>query len=181
MPFADEEGDPIADRLNALPQLEPPAGLRRAVMDAIRRPGIVTQGGDRRRRFAVGWAAAAAVLLAFLLVRPFERAEVPATLAPVASEGVTMSIRRMGSDVRLEITAVRPVTISIRCDPKSAVLVAIPGASDASFRNGLTTFTFEQPLQRAAVVLRPHGDARSANVVVSADGDDVIRAVVPLR
>ena len=192
--FADENDDPIVRRLEAMPRLEPPPDLRPSVMEAIHRLPRVVQAsglplgggagqrpaphhrpnGGRRSWFVAAWAAAAAFILLFLVVvRPKDHT-VPATLAP---DAVTVRI----SPARLEIVARHAVSVSLHADPKAVLSVDVSGVSDPSFPHKHQANFRLQPAQRAIVVLRARGDAVSAPVVVSANGDEVIHADVPLK
>lgn len=181
MPFVEDDHDPLAHRLNAMPLIEPPADLHGSIMGAIRREvaRVKTPASQRRRQFfAAGWAIAAAIVLVFLVMIPRDDSPVPATMAP---EDVTMEVVRTDRAVRLELAAARKVSISIRLHPQSAVVAGVSGAEEASFRDNLTTFTLHGPSQRAVVELRPRGDPRPATVMVSADGKEVIRTEIDWR
>jgi len=180
----------LIERLQAMPQAEPPAGLRAAIMDSVRASSGV--GAFRRparlaqRLFVGGWAvAAAAILVFFLIARPRPDPHTGATMAPLStrftSEALTLEAGRNGPLVTLRVIARRAGSITIRWDPKSAELVATSGAEATSSRKDQTTFDVVDPTQRAAVVLRPRPSARSLDVRVLSGNNEVIRAAIDLR
>lgn len=188
--LSDDGMTELIERLQAMPQAEPPTDLRAAIMDSVRASSGV--GAFRRparlaqRLFVGGWALAAAIILVFLVIaRPRPDPHATATMAPLStrftSDTLTLEAGRNGPLVTLRVLSRRAGSITIRWDPKSADLVAISGAEATSSRKDQTTFTVVDPSQRAAVVLRPRPSVRSLDVRVLSENDEVIRAAVDLR
>jgi hypothetical protein len=189
MPLDDDE---IERRIENLPSVEPPADLRSAIMGAVTAqvPLAATPPHGHRRRyaFALGWAAAAAILLTFLVIaRPMITDEPVATMAPFAgsyeANGVAVTVRQSGELLFVEpvLQIDSPVSITVRWDPNALALAGVSGASDASSQNNQTTFLLDRAGQRAAVSLGVHPAARTTEVLILVDGEEAIRADVSLQ
>jgi len=82
MPLDDAE---LSRRLDEMPVMEPPADLRTSIMDGVRGSQLTVRSFPRRRAiFAAGRAAAAILVLVFLVAFPLrhEPADVVGTMAP---------------------------------------------------------------------------------------------------
>jgi hypothetical protein len=180
-----DEQDPIARELDAMPRIEPPADLRRSIMQAVRDAAAYrkTENGKRKTLLipAAIWASAAAIIIAFVLYTRTASDHATATMAPIQTSKTTLTIEREGDFIRLEPTLHHAGSISIRWDPKTAEFVALRGGSNASSGNGHIAFYLRGPADRAAVILRPRPHAAAVDVRVAVDGDEVIRTNIPLR
>lgn len=206
----------IAGRLDAARREEPPISIRSAIMDEIgaradSRPGATRSPvpahavwSGRKMWFGLGWAAAAAVVVAIVIVDPMhlagrhDRADSGATMAPHASydwpvvktiestdSGTQLIVRRDGDLTLLEVgvTAVnrlQPLPVSLSWDPAAATAVAISGGRDASSSKGQFNFTLGPSGDRGSVVVRPNRGVGTTEVTVFVNSKQVIRAVVPL-
>ncbi len=199
MPLDDDE---ISRRLNGMRVIEPPGVLRASILEVIRGLGPRASGlGPARPQFgqprtsryvfAAGWAAAAALVLVFLVVQPKHRdsRDVAGTMAPnwpvverIANDQATLLVLRRGDFYALEavIKGARPVTASIAWDEKTLAPTGVSLGFDASFRKDQVTFTLRNPQQRAGVIVRRLGGATTADVRVSIGTQEVLRAAVPL-
>ena len=180
-----DEQDPIARQLEALPPVEPPADLRRSIMEAVRATAAYRKTGHGRRNTlwipAAIWASAAAIILGFVLYTRTASDHATATMAPIHTPNTTLTIEREGDFIRLLPLLRRAGSISIQWDAKSAEFVAISGVTNASSGNDHTTFVLRGPTDRAAVILRPRRGATAIGVRVSVDGAEVIRTSIPLQ
>jgi hypothetical protein len=190
----DEE---LTRRLEAMPVAEPPAELRSGIMAAVDSvwPRASARGVRAKARtytwFTATWAAAAVLVLAFLIVHPrHEPADVAGTMAPrwpvvdrIANDRATLVVTRRGEFYALEavINGARPVTASIAWDEKTMAATGVSLGFDASFRKDQVTFTLRDPSQRAGVIVRRLTRATTADVRVSVDNREVLRAAVPLE
>ena len=181
------DDDELTRRLDAMPVLEPPADLRPGIMRGPR-PAF----NRRRAWFAATWAAAAGLVLVFLVAHPRhqEPADVGGTMAPrwpvvdrIANDRATLVVTRRGDFFALEaaISGARPVTASIAWDEKELAPTGVSLGFDASFRKDQVTFTLRNPQQRAGVIVRRLSRATTADVRVSVDNQEVLRAAVPLE
>ena len=203
------DDDELTRRLDAMPVLEPPADLRGSIMSGLRprasglglmravepRPEARGPGPvftRHRAWFAAAWAAAAVLVLVFLVAYPrhHEPADVAGTMAPhwpvvdrIANDRATLIITRRGEFFALEaaISGARPVTASIAWDEKDLAPTGVSLGFDASFRKDQVTFTLRNPQQRAGVIVRRLSRATTADVRVSVNNHEVLRAAVPLE
>ena len=195
----DEE---LTRRLEAMPVAEPPAELRAEILSAVLGPRSSVLGstgageprtrirGPRTRWFTAGWAAAALLVLVFLVAYPRQQpADVGGTMAPrwpvvdrIANERATLVVTRRGEFYALEavINGPRPVTASIAWDEKTLAPTGVSLGFDASFRKDQVSFTLRNPSQRAGVIVRRLSGATTADVRISVDHQEVLRAAVPL-
>jgi len=201
----DEE---LTRRLEAMPVLEPPADLRGSIL-AVLGPrssvlGLTREWKPRtedrgprpafiRRRawFAATWAAAAVLVFVFLFAYPRHRAaDVGGTMARrwpvvdrIANDRATLVVTRRGDFYALEaaIAGARPVTASIAWDEKDLAATGVSLGFDASCRKDQVSFTLRNPQQRAGVIVRRLSRATTADVRVSVDNHEVLRAAVPLE
>jgi len=190
MPLDDAE---LSRRLDEMPVMEPPADLRTSIMDGVRGSQLTVRSFPRRRAiFAAGWAAAAILVLVFLVAFPLrhEPADVVGTMAPkwplvdrYGNERATLIVHKRGDFYALEavIPGARPVTTSIAWDEQKLAPTGVSLGFDASFRKDQVTFTLRDPSQNAGVIVRRLGAATRANVRVSIDNQEVLRAAVPLE
>ena len=191
MPLDDEE---IERGIESLPSAEPPSDLRDSIMSYVRANGGVTAaapavGRPRRFTFALGWAAAAGIVLVFVLIaRPqLSNSDSAATMAPLMTTfetpEVNVAVRRDGDLIHVQpvLQSEGPLTITVRWNSESAALAGISGAPDASSQNNQTTFLLQGAGARAAVSLGVHPAARSTEVRVLADGEEIVRTNVSLE
>lgn len=188
MPLDDDQ---IGREIEQFPSLDPPPDLRASIMGALAAtpaPSAVPARRSRRWTFAVGWAAAAAIILSFLVIaRPYVTERPVATMAPLArtyeSEQLTVTVRRAGDLLYVEpaLKTEGPVTIIVRWDPNSVAFSGISGAADASSQNNQTTFLMQGPGDRVAVSLGIHPAARSTELRIVADGEEIVRTDVSLE
>lgn len=206
--LSDEELD---RRLDAMPVAEPPRSLRASVMEVIRglRPRAAGHAhpafgsrhprtedrGPRTRKylFATGWAAAAALVLVFLVLQPKghrDPGDFAGTMAPnwpvvdrIANDQATLVVHRRGDFYALEavIKGARPVTASIAWDERTLAPTGVSLGFDALFRKDQVSFTLRNPQQRAGVIVRRLAGATTADVRVSIGNQEVLRAAVPLE
>lgn len=202
------DDDELTRRLDAMPVAEPPAELKQEIL-AVLVPrssvlGLTGNGEPRtedrgprtfsRRKtwFAAGWAAAAALVLVFLVAYPrHEPTDVAGTMAPrwpvvdrIANDRATLVVTRRGEFYALEavIHGARPVVASIAWDEKTMAATGVSLGFDASFRKDQVTFTLRDPSQRAGVIVRRlTPGATTADVRVSVGNQEVLRAAVPLE
>ena len=182
-------------RLDAIEAVNPPAGLRPAVMEEVRSSGRQAERPrpfTRRGRFALGWAIAASVILVFLVVYdPGQRDdEASALMAPAAqwpvistlqAEGDSVVIRRQGDRYAVEphIAGPYPVTVSVSWDPALASLVAISGGPEASSSTHNAEFTLRSAEDRASVMVRRLGE-EPFEIRVAVAGSEIARAEAPV-
>jgi hypothetical protein len=193
----DEE---LTRRLEAMPVAEPPAELRPGIMTAV--DSVWPRGCARgvwaearthtatRHWLTATWAAAAVLVLVFFLTYPSHQpADVGGTMAPrwpvvdrIANDRATLVVTRRGEFYALEavINGARPVTASIAWDEKTLAPTGVSLGFDASFRKDQVTFTLRDPSQRAGVIVRRLNRATTADVRVSVDHQEILRAAVPL-
>src|SRR5438093_2224872 len=110
----------IAQRLEGMPALEPPEDLRESVLRVLasRRPSRPA-GGRHHTALKFVWAAAAALVLGFLILGRKPMTDTTATMAPswpivqrVKTERATLIVRHRGDLYELEaIAAGSPVAI----------------------------------------------------------------------
>lgn len=191
MPVDDE--DEIGRRLEELPSIEPPSELRASIMSVV---GATPAGSapmparrPRRLTFAFGWAAAAGIILIFLFIaQPQISGPTVATMAPppfsqsYAGPELDVTIRRSGDLLLIEpvMKSDGPLTITVRWDPESVALAGVSGAPDASSQTNQTTFLLQGDRRRAAVSLGVHPAARSTELRVLVDGEEILRTDVNL-
>lgn len=200
MPLSDGELD---RRLSAMPLIEPPADLRSSIMGEVagRRSQVAGHFGAAaqrpatrdlfsRRWLTAAWAVAAALVLAFVIMQPRREAtDVVGTMAPrwpvverFGNDRATLVVLRRGDFYALEavIAGPRPVTTSISWDEQKLAPTGVSLGFDASFGKDQVTFTLRNPSQGAGVIVRRVSRAATANVRVSIENQEVLRAAVPL-
>ncbi|HSP17747.1 MAG TPA: hypothetical protein VLV78_23585 [Thermoanaerobaculia bacterium] len=180
----------IAERLEAM-NVEPPANLRSwsvAHLRATRAAGDGHRSTGRRTIFAAAWAAAAALILVFLIIGRQQMTDTGATMAPawpvverIASPDATLLVRRQGDMLSLEILVPQPETVRIAWDASQMTFVGVFDEKDASLGKASVVFSLRDPSQRAGVIVRPRGGASAAEVVVSVGRREVLRGVVKLN
>lgn len=175
----------IAKRLEAMRTFDPPSDLRRSILEQVvwRRapsPALLPREGARRhtrqRVFTFAWAAAAAVVLAFLLVGRRPMTDTGATMAPawpivqkVVTPRATLIVRRQGDLFQLEAVASgSPVTIGF--DKTKLTLIGVSDEKDASLGKA-----------SSKVVVRPRDGASAVSVWVSVGNLEVMKTIVALR
>lgn len=184
----------LVSRLDATPQVDPPAGLRSGIMQRVRdlAPRNNVPVFPRRRRFALAWSAAAAVVLAILLFVPGRVGDhTGAVMAPTSEwrvvtrsseERLTLVVRQKSELYRIEpsITGPYPARVTLSWDPGAAVVVATRGVPEASSAAHPIELTVRGAEDRAFVIIRP---ARGAPfmVRVAVDGSEVLRTTVPVQ
>jgi len=181
----------VARRLEAMRVEEPPGELKRSILERLRTPARqagapVLHFSRRRMLFAAGWAAAAAFVLAVVIFERREPSNTGATMAPIVatyrSDEVTLVVRRQRDLYILEpVTPTRPANVTLSWDPEKLVFVGISGGQDAHSGNAQVSFTLSEPSQRAGVIFRPRPGAGAAEVLVSVNEAEMMRAVVPLQ
>jgi hypothetical protein len=181
----------VAHRLEAMRVEEPPRELKRSILESLPPPNRqagtpVLHFSRRRMLFAAGWAAAAAFVLAVVIFERREPSNTGATMAPIVatyrSDEMTLVVRRQHDLYILEpLTPTRPATVTLRWDPEKLVFVGISGGEDADSGKAQVSFTLREPSQRAGVILRPRPGAGAAEVLVSVNETEMMRAVVPLQ
>jgi anti-sigma factor RsiW len=181
----------IARRLEEMRSLEPPSELRRSILEQcggrlLNRP-VQKPATTRRRIFAYGWAAAAALVLAFLILGRRPMTDTGATMAPawpivqkIVSERATLIVRRHADLYELE-PVVSGSPVSIDWDESKLTFIGVSDKKDASFGKASVKFTLHSPSQRAGVIVRPRDGASAAEVRVSVGNDEVLRVVISLR
>lgn len=183
-------------RLEAMKRLDPPADLKPAVMEHVRGGGQVqpmTAASSRRRRFTMAWAAAAGLVLLFLIIhRPGQvHDETAALMAPAAewpivetleAEPDKIVIRQKGNlySIQPRISGPYPVTLVMEWDASAATLVAIPPGPDASSSVHKAEFILRGADDPASVMIRRTGE-QPVEIRVAVAGDEVIRAELPLE
>ncbi len=184
----------LVSRLDRVETVDPPIELRPNVMRRVRSatPHVARPGFTRRRRFALAWAAAAALVLMVLLVdRPRRTDDHGAVMAPATAWPVVASlkagehalvIRQKGNLYRLEpaISGPYPAVTTLSWDPEAAVLVAIPSRLDASSSAHKVEFTHHGAEDRAAVTIR-HLGGEPFEIRVAFSGTEVLRTRVPVN
>lgn len=184
----------LVSRLDRFETVDPPIELRPNVMRRVRTATAHTArpGFTRRRRFALAWAAAAALVLAVLLVdRPRRLDDHGATMAPAAAWPAvaslkagdhTLVIRQKGNLYRLEpaISGPYPVVATLSWDTEAAVLVAISAGLDASSSAHKAELTLHGAEDRASVTIRHLGGA-PFEIRVAVSGSEVLRTKVPVN
>ncbi|HEY3055884.1 MAG TPA: hypothetical protein VGK31_08140 [Thermoanaerobaculia bacterium] len=179
----------IAHRLEEMPSLDPPSDLRSSILGAVqasRRPAKPA-AGRHYTGLRLIWAAAAAIVLAFLILGRRPMTDTGATMAPawpvvqrITAERATLLVRRNGNLYELEpIVSGSPV--SVRWDDSKLTLIGVSDKRDASFGKASVQFTLRSPSQRAGVIVRPRDGANAAEVSVSVGKDEVLRTMVALR
>ena len=182
----------VARRLESSRIEEPPRDLKPSIMNRviptpIQRPAGRRRIHDRRVYFALGWAAAAAFVLAVVIFEkqpPTQNTE--ATMAPIIATfqgtNATLVVRRQSNEYILEpLPRTRPARIAVSWNPQTLEYVAISGAENAQPGRGHVSFTLRDPSQRPGVILRRRPGPESADVLVSVNEAEALRAVVPLR
>jgi hypothetical protein len=156
----------VARRLDQMETAAPPSELRSRVLWQIRRRQS-GPSGRRRVLFGLGWAAAAAFLLAVVLVDPFgfrSHSDSVATMAPYqwpeVAEFPHLTVRKQRDLYSLEPRIGGPISIDL---DRSLEAIGVSGGTDASFDSSKASFTL-RPGERAAVIVRRHGSAPSAEV-----------------
>ncbi len=176
----------IARRLEAL-NVEPPAGVRSWL---VRSPVALPRRAEARRyTFAAAWAAAAALVLVFLVIGRQQMTDTGATMAPpawpvverIAAQEATLLVRRQGELVSLEVIAPRPESVEIAWDASRVTFVGVFDEKDASLRKASVQFTLRDPSKRAGVIVRARHGASAALVIVSVENREVLRSVVALK
>ena len=187
-----DDEDEIGRRIKELPSIEPPSDLRSSIMSAVAATpsGAAPLAARRPRRFtfALGWAVAAGIVLIFLLIaQPQISGPTVATMAPPFSqtfpgEELDVMIRRSGDLLLIEpvMKSDGPLTITVRWNVEAVALAGISGAPDASSQSNQTTFLLQGDRRRAAVSLGVHPAARSAELEVLVDGEEIVRTDVNL-
>jgi len=181
----------VARRLEAMRVEEPPGELKRSILEILRTPARqagapVLHFSRRRMLFAAGWAAAATFVLAVVIFERREPSNTGATMAPIVatyrSDEVTLVVRRQRDLYILEpVTPTRPANVTLSWDPEKLVFVGISGGQDAHSGKAHVSFTLRDPSQRAGVIFRPRPGAGTADVLVSVNEAEMMRAVVPLQ
>jgi hypothetical protein len=194
------DDDELTRRLDAMPVAEPPAELRSGIMAAVDSvwPRASARGVRAKARthtaarhwLTAAWAAAAVLVLVFFLAYPHhERTDVAGTMAPrwpvvdrIANDRATLVVTRRGEFYALEavINGARPVTAAIAWDEKTLAPTGVSLGFDASFRKDQVSFTLRNPSQRAGVIVRRLSRATTADIRVSVDNQEILRAAVPL-
>jgi hypothetical protein len=153
----------VARRLEAMPSVEPPRELRPSVLWQIRKKQVESPS-RRRVLFGLGWAAAAAIVLAFLFLEQPGRRDTVATMAPiqwpVVAQDAHLIVRHQGDLYALEPLSPGPISIEL---DRSLTIIGISGGLDASFGKTKANFTL-RPSERAAVIVRHQGGAGPAEV-----------------
>jgi hypothetical protein len=184
----------IARRLEEMRSIDPPIDLRRGILEALverrasaRRRRAEARRSTPRRVFTIAWAAAAALVLAFLILGRRPMTDTGATMAPawpivqkIVSERATLIVRRHADLYELE-PVVSGSPVSIHWDESKLTFIGVSDKKDASFGKASVKFTFHSPSQRAGVIVRPRDGASAAEVRVSVGNDEVLRVVVSLR
>jgi len=165
----------IAQRLEGMPGLEPPRELRESVLGVVlasREPSRPA-GGRHHTALKYVWAAAAALVLGFLILGRRPMTDTDATMAPawpvvqrIKTERATLIVRHHGDLYELEAVAAGS-PVSIHWD--TTKLIGVSEKKDASFGKAST------------VIVRSRDGASAVQVWVSAGNEEVLRAVVPLR
>ena len=190
----------IARRLEAMRTFDPPAELRKSIIDSVERRASARRRRTeplrftRRRVFTLAWAAAAAIVLVFVIVGHHPMTDTGATMARagalhwaevarVPSQRGTLVVRRQGDLYSIEpvFNGPHPLTISMGWDPSNVTLIGVSDEKDASFGKASVKFTLRDPSQRAVVIVRPRTGASAAPIWVSVGTAEVGRSVVPFR
>lgn len=182
----------VADKLSGVKSEEPPAEIKLDIMARLRggqAPSPVLSKSHKNRRrtyFALGWAAAAAFVLAVIIFDRRQPANTGATMAPIVatyrSDSASLVVRRERDLFILEpLPTAHPATVSLTWDPQKLSFVGITGGSDVHSGKAQASFTLREPSQRAGVILRPLPGTGAAEVLVSVNKAEVMRAVLPLR
>jgi hypothetical protein len=177
----------LVRRLEAM-NVEPPANLRAWLGQ---RPSVIAlprRAEARRSTFIYGWAAAAAIVLVFLVIGRHQLTDTGATMAPawpviqkIAAPEATLVARKDGDLVSLEVVVPRPAHVEIAWDPSQVTFVGVFDEKSASLRKRSVEFSLRDPSTRAGVIVRPRDGASSANVVVSVETREVLRGVVAMK
>lgn len=177
----------ISRRLESM-NVEAPADLRSWF---VRHPVVALprRAEARRYTFAAAWAAAAALVLVFLVIGRQQMTDTGATMAPpawpvverIAAPEATLLVRRQGEMVSLEVMVPRPERVQIAWDASQVTFVGVFDEKDASLRKASVQFTLRDPSKRAGVIVRARHGASSAVVVLSVEKREVLRSVVTLK
>ena len=100
----------------------------------------------------------------------------------IATARATLVVTRRGEFYALEavINGARPVAASIAWDEKTLAATGVSLGFDALCRKDQVSFTLRNPSQRAGVIVRRLSGATTADVRVSVDHQEILRAAVPL-
>jgi hypothetical protein len=185
----------IAHRLEEMRSFDPPPDLRSRILEqVVWRRASACRGRakarpytGRRRWFAAAWAAAAAIVLVFLIVGRRPMTDTGATMAPawpvvqrVTSERATLLVRRNGNLFELQ-PIVSGSSVSITWDDSRLTLIGVSDKKDASFGKASVKFTLRSPSQRAGVIVRLRDGASAAEVRLSVGNEEVLRTMLALR